>query len=115
MNRPEDAQDYLWLTQDLWMEFDIWNWANQDAEIKATVQRMCCSDSCGKVETKVAEYKRCAACKTVCLPIVQGQAYLCIHHVYVRYGIVPQSVGNKTGELTKRVTLLPKVIQKLVY
>ena len=74
MNGPEDAQDYLWLTQDLWMESDVWNWADQDAKIKATVQRMCCSDSCGKIETRVAEYKRCAACKTVCPPIVQGRA-----------------------------------------
>jgi hypothetical protein len=73
MNGPEDAQDYLWLTQDLWMEPDVWNWADQDAEIKASVRRLCCSDSCGKVETKVGEYKRCAACKTVCFTIVQGQ------------------------------------------
>lgn len=67
MNGPEDAQDYLWLTQDLWMELDVWNWADEDAGIKASVRRMCCREGCDKVEANVAEFKRCAACKTVCL------------------------------------------------
>ena len=82
MNGPEDAQDYLWLTQDLWMEPEVWNWADQDAEIKASVRRMCCSDSCGKIESKVGEYKRCAACKTVCFTIAQGQG-CCVLMVFM--------------------------------
>lgn len=65
MNGPEDAQDYLWLTQELWMESDIWNWADRDQETKASVQRLCSREGCQKVETRVAEFKRCAACKTV--------------------------------------------------
>lgn len=65
MNGPEDAQDYLWLTQDLWMELDVWSWADQDADTKASVRRLCCREGCDKVEDKVAQFKRCAACKTV--------------------------------------------------
>ena len=74
MNGPEDAQDYLWLTQDLWMEPEVWNWAEQDAEIKTSVRRICCHEGCGKVETQVAEYKRCAACKTVRFVIAPGRS-----------------------------------------
>jgi hypothetical protein len=78
MNGPEDAQDYLWLTQELWMEPEVWNWADQDTEIKASVRRMCCREGCNKIETKIAEYKRCAACKTVCFVIISSPK-LCVH------------------------------------
>lgn len=64
-NGPEDAQDYLWLTQDLWMQSDVWEWADQDPDTKNTVRRLCSRGACQKVETEVAEFKRCAACKTV--------------------------------------------------
>ncbi|KAJ7328710.1 hypothetical protein DFH08DRAFT_815484 [Mycena albidolilacea] len=30
MNSPEDAQDCLWLAQDLWMQDAPWNWVSQD-------------------------------------------------------------------------------------
>ncbi|KAF5326334.1 hypothetical protein D9611_000725 [Ephemerocybe angulata] len=39
MNGPEDAIDYLWLTQDLWMENSVWNWVNGNQDAKqATVK-----------------------------------------------------------------------------
>ncbi|TDL16489.1 hypothetical protein BD410DRAFT_622369 [Rickenella mellea] len=64
-NGPEVAQDYLWLTQVLWMESDIWAWANDDTIAKRSVLRNCCLSPCGKLESRVMEWKRCAACKEV--------------------------------------------------
>ncbi|TDL16491.1 hypothetical protein BD410DRAFT_795342 [Rickenella mellea] len=64
-NGPEVAQDYLWLTQVLWMEPDVWAWANDDPTAKRSVLRNCCLPSCSKWESRVMEWKRCAACKEV--------------------------------------------------
>ena len=64
-NGPEEAQDYLWLSQDMWMEPDVWNWANDDPIAKTSILRTCCRPFCGKEETKANEFKRCAGCKTV--------------------------------------------------
>ena len=36
-NGMEDAHDYLWAAQDLWMKDEIWNWVNEQPEIKAVV------------------------------------------------------------------------------
>ncbi|KAI6127148.1 hypothetical protein F5141DRAFT_1186344 [Pisolithus sp. B1] len=55
-NGPEDAQDYLFLTQD---------WANASQEAKNNVIKACSNGACGAIETKVAQFKRCAACKKV--------------------------------------------------
>jgi len=65
MNGPEEAQDYLWLTQDLWMENDVWTWANNNPDAKIKVLKTCSTGTCGKIETRVAEYKRCSACHLV--------------------------------------------------
>ena len=65
-NGPEDAQDYLWLTQDLWMKDDVWNWANNSVDAKNVVLKICSRESCGAKEQQVAEYKRCSACHRVC-------------------------------------------------
>ncbi|OBZ76530.1 hypothetical protein A0H81_03534 [Grifola frondosa] len=75
LNSPESAQDYLWLTQDLWMAPDIWAWADSDAEAKSSVLRTCSRADCGKLEDKVAEFKRCGGCKEVvyCGPECQKQ------------------------------------------
>lgn len=64
-NGPEDAQDYLWLAQELWMESDVWEWADNDEDTKTTVRRLCSRNACEKVEEEIAQFKRCAACKTV--------------------------------------------------
>ncbi|KIM42077.1 hypothetical protein M413DRAFT_143938 [Hebeloma cylindrosporum] len=74
-NGPEDAQDYLWLTQDLWMKDDVWNWANNNVDAKNTVLKVCSRESCGAKEKEVAEYKRCSACHLVsyCGPACQKQ------------------------------------------
>ncbi|KAF9007115.1 hypothetical protein BDQ17DRAFT_1351458 [Cyathus striatus] len=57
LNGPEDAHDYLWLTQDLWMKPYVWNWANDNPD--------CSREGCEKVEIQVAEFKRCSACHKV--------------------------------------------------
>ncbi len=38
-NGPEDAHDYLWMVQDLWMNDDVWNWANEHPEAKGATSR----------------------------------------------------------------------------
>lgn len=61
------------ITQELWMQPDVWEWADQDPGTKSTVRRLCSRDACQKVETEVAQFKRCAACKTVtfhCISLV---------------------------------------------
>ncbi|KAH7884974.1 hypothetical protein F5I97DRAFT_1830249 [Phlebopus sp. FC_14] len=65
LNGPEDAQDYLFLTQDLWMEPAVWEWANSAEEAKRILFKTCANADCGAVETDVAQFKRCAACKEV--------------------------------------------------
>ncbi|KAH7913337.1 hypothetical protein BJ138DRAFT_1171344 [Hygrophoropsis aurantiaca] len=65
MNGPEEAQDYLWLTQDLWMESSVWNWANGDQPTKAILFKTCSRKGCNVIEGSVALFKRCAACKEV--------------------------------------------------
>ena len=65
MNGPEEAQDYLWLTQDLWMEDDVWTWANNNPDAKDKVLKTCSLGTCGRREVRVAEYKRCSACHLV--------------------------------------------------
>ncbi|KAI6103809.1 hypothetical protein EDD16DRAFT_296917 [Pisolithus croceorrhizus] len=64
-NGPEDAQNYLFLTQDVWMKDDVWEWANASQEAKSNVIKACSNGACGAIETKVAQFKRCAACKKV--------------------------------------------------
>ena len=63
LNGPEDAHDYLWLTQNLWMPSHIWNWANNDPEVKSHVLRKCSRSGCGTREVRPAEFKRCSGCK----------------------------------------------------
>lgn len=64
-NGPEEARDYLWLTQDLWMETDVWAWVNDNDDIKAVVLKECCSSLCNVQETKATQFKRCSECHLV--------------------------------------------------
>lgn len=74
-NGPEDAHDYLWLTQDLWMEDDVWHWVNDNADVKRLVTRNCSREGCQAKETKAAEFQRCGACRLVRL-YLQSQLLL---------------------------------------
>lgn len=63
LNGPEDAHDYLWLSQDLWMVPEVWNWANSDPGAKESVLKTCSREGCGKRETKATEFKLCSGCR----------------------------------------------------
>ncbi|RDB23903.1 hypothetical protein Hypma_009261 [Hypsizygus marmoreus] len=75
LNGPEEAHDYLWLTQDLWMEPDVWKWANENPDARDAVLKVCSRDACPVRETKVAQFKRCSSCHLVryCSPACQKQ------------------------------------------
>ncbi|KAG2006119.1 hypothetical protein CC2G_002464 [Coprinopsis cinerea AmutBmut pab1-1] len=66
-NGPEDAHDYLWYGQDLWMKPDVWNWVNSREDVKEIILRTCNHVGCSARETEVAQFKRCSACRLVCL------------------------------------------------
>lgn len=100
-NGPEDAQDYLWLTQDLWMKDDVWNWANNNVDAKNVVLKVCSRESCGAKETQVAEYKRCSACHRVCCFMFY---YPSISSFRRRRSLtVAQPVRSKIGETISQV------------
>ncbi|KAJ7620881.1 hypothetical protein DFH06DRAFT_62797 [Mycena polygramma] len=62
-NGAEDAQSYLWRSQELWMESDVWEWADGNANVKVAVRRIC--NGCEKTESAVAAFKRCAGCHLI--------------------------------------------------
>jgi hypothetical protein len=66
MNGPEEAHDYLWLTQDLWMKPDVWKWANENPDVKKVVLKSCSRAGCSAAEETVTQFKRCSACHLVC-------------------------------------------------
>ncbi|KAJ7666775.1 hypothetical protein DFH06DRAFT_251179 [Mycena polygramma] len=62
-NGLEDIRDHLWLAQDLWMQDDVWNWANSDPVVKAHVLRECSDPTCKKKEELVGQWQKCSGCK----------------------------------------------------
>ena len=94
-NGPEEARDYLWLTQDLWMEDTVWSWANNNPDAKNTVLKTCSWRACHVREVRVAEFKRCAACHLVGSifppPLVFKLAFI------FRFLIVSRLVKRKIG------------------
>ncbi|THH33773.1 hypothetical protein EUX98_g385 [Antrodiella citrinella] len=62
MNGAEDANDYLWLGQDLWMSPEVWNWASNQKLAVNVLLKQCERHGCGNREKTVAEFKRCAGC-----------------------------------------------------
>ncbi|KAK0479903.1 hypothetical protein EDD18DRAFT_1111601 [Armillaria luteobubalina] len=64
-NGPEVAHDYLWLVQDLWMNDDVWNWADNHPEAKEATFKICAKPSCTLKETRAAEFQRCSSCHLV--------------------------------------------------
>ncbi|KAJ6623261.1 hypothetical protein B0H10DRAFT_808582 [Mycena sp. CBHHK59/15] len=73
INSSEEAHDYLWLTQDLWMDPEVWNWVNADPVINSEILKICSHPDCTAQETKATQFKRCAACHqvTYCGPVCQ--------------------------------------------
>lgn len=68
-NSPEEAQDYLWVSQSLWMDPTVWAWANDDVDAKTALLKRCSNGNCDAVELNVAQFKRCSACKEVSVSI----------------------------------------------
>lgn len=62
MNGPEDARDYLWYGQDLWMTDDVWNWANNYMPAKEAILKNCSRPGCQVREKDACEFKRCSDC-----------------------------------------------------
>ncbi|KAF5326031.1 hypothetical protein D9611_000729 [Ephemerocybe angulata] len=65
INGPEDAHDYLWLSQDLWMEDSVWEWANNNPDAKQVILKNCSRPGCRVREADIAQFKRCSACHLV--------------------------------------------------
>lgn len=47
----------------------VWEWANNDVDVKKALLKGCSNVNCGAVEQSVTQFKRCAACKDVRAPI----------------------------------------------
>ncbi|KAJ7440939.1 hypothetical protein FB451DRAFT_1299348 [Mycena latifolia] len=65
MNGPDDAHDYLWTTQDLWMAPDVWNWVNEDSTVRTLILKSCGRPECAAQETEATQFKRCSGCQLV--------------------------------------------------
>ncbi|KAJ7493837.1 hypothetical protein FB451DRAFT_1336012 [Mycena latifolia] len=65
INGPEEAQDYRWLTQDLWTEAHAWGWITSDATLNGELLKICSHPDCAAQETKPTQFKQCAACHQV--------------------------------------------------
>ena len=65
-NGLEEAHDYLWLTQDLWMESVVWTWANENPDVMKVILKLCSWTDCMVMEMKVAQFKHCSACHLIC-------------------------------------------------
>ncbi|KAF9052450.1 hypothetical protein BDZ89DRAFT_428557 [Hymenopellis radicata] len=73
VNGPQEAREYLYWAQDLWMKSSVWEWVNSRPDIKKYVLKNCCRPGCDAVETNAAQYQRCASCKkdAYCSPACQ--------------------------------------------
>ncbi|KAG7097973.1 hypothetical protein E1B28_005283 [Marasmius oreades] len=65
INGPESAHDYLWLSQDLWMEDDVWSWISENLDAKKSVLMECGSEACNKEESTPAQFHRCSGCRQI--------------------------------------------------
>ncbi|KAI0676909.1 hypothetical protein C8Q78DRAFT_1065590 [Trametes maxima] len=65
-NGTEDAHDYRWQAQRLWLEPDAWAWLSTSKDVEAIVTKTCAREGCGEREGWPLEFKQCSACKRVC-------------------------------------------------
>ena len=101
MNGPEMAQDYLYLSQELWTEPAAFAFASADPDVRAGTLKEC--HECKKKEAANGEHKRCAACK-----LVRGLRFgSCSHPILTvslcRPSIALPSVRKRTGLNIRRV------------
>ncbi|KAH8827602.1 hypothetical protein DL96DRAFT_1708936 [Flagelloscypha sp. PMI_526] len=78
LNSHADAQDYLWLAQDLWTEPSVWEWINNDEVVKSFVLKPCSRGECPKKETRIREFQRCSGChqSVYCSSACQSQDWV---------------------------------------
>ncbi|KAI0632430.1 hypothetical protein C8Q77DRAFT_1125683 [Trametes polyzona] len=62
-NGTDEAHDYRWLTQDLWMEPEVWAWVDANDDIKHLVTKTCSREGCGRREARPLDFKYCNGCK----------------------------------------------------
>ncbi|KAJ7880001.1 hypothetical protein B0H14DRAFT_2500435 [Mycena olivaceomarginata] len=65
MNGPDEAYEYLWTAQDLWMAPDVWNWVNEDSAVRALILKSCGRPECAAQETEATQFKRCSGCQLI--------------------------------------------------
>ncbi|KAK1216291.1 hypothetical protein PQX77_021078 [Marasmius sp. AFHP31] len=61
-NSPEDAHDYLWLSQNLWMDDDVWYWISENPDARKSVLLECGREGCQNEENRPTEFQRCSGC-----------------------------------------------------
>ncbi|KAK7045140.1 hypothetical protein R3P38DRAFT_3433879 [Favolaschia claudopus] len=64
-NGAEEAHDYLWIAQDLWMVPEVWDWVNASPGVTSMILKCCSRPECQAQEGSATEFKRCAACQQV--------------------------------------------------
>jgi len=55
------STDYLFFTQKLWMEPDVYAWIDVP-DVRTRLYRTCSNTACNRLETRVNEYRRCKGC-----------------------------------------------------
>ncbi|KAJ7646024.1 hypothetical protein DFH06DRAFT_1424747 [Mycena polygramma] len=63
--QPNEANDYLWIAQDLWMAPDVWNWVNEDSIVRGLILKSCGRPECAAQETEPTQFQRCSGCQLV--------------------------------------------------
>ncbi|TFK93915.1 hypothetical protein K466DRAFT_49524 [Polyporus arcularius HHB13444] len=58
-NGREDAHDYRWRAQDLWMASDVWTWASRNQDVRDAVLKTCYNEGCTSREAAPLEFKHC--------------------------------------------------------
>lgn len=102
MNGPEEAHDYLWLTQDLWMNPDVWRWANENQDVRKVVLKGCGREGCSSMEETVTQFKRCSACQLVCF---SAEIRDLVYMSFSRLCTAALLVRNKTGWCINQVRM----------
>jgi hypothetical protein len=108
VNSLEEAHDYLWLSQDLWTEFQVWNWLNNSSDVSSAIHRICTHPDCSAQETRATEFKRCAACHTVLLPATPTSSSVLI--TSLRSRIADQFARGAIGRGIRSVCARPMFV-----
>ncbi|KAI0650064.1 hypothetical protein C8Q79DRAFT_364734 [Trametes meyenii] len=59
----EEAHNYRWQAQQLWVAEDAWNWISTNHDVQAAVLKTCSRGPCDQQESVPLQFKRCKGCK----------------------------------------------------